>query len=178
MKPSAISTIGPYFPFEFADDMSDLTSLNGAVARGPHITLLGRVLEEGGGPTVNSIVEIWQPDAQGILRHPDDPRFAQADPGFRGFGRARTLPDGSYKLRTVLPGAGNGRAPHINVAVMAIGLTWRYVTTLFFSEAPDPVLECVPAERRARLIAVQEADGVYRFDILLRGEDETPFFAD
>jgi protocatechuate 3,4-dioxygenase alpha subunit len=178
MIPSPNSTIGPYFPFEFADELSDLTVLDGVTARGPHITLTGRVLEEGGAPTVNSIVEIWQPDAAGILRHPADPRFAQADPGFRGFGRARTLPDGSYKLRTVLPGAGNGRAPHINVAVLAIGLTWRYVTTLFFSEARDPVLDCVPAARRGRLIALQESADVYRFDILLRGADETPFFAD
>ena len=178
MKPTAISTIGPYFPYEFADDACDLTSLNGIAAKGEHITIVGKVLEEGGGPTLNSIVEIWQPDAQGILRHPSDPRFAEADPGFRGFGRARTLPDGSFKIRTIMPGAGNGRAPHINVGVMAIGLTWRYVTTLFFSEASDPVLDCVPSARRGLLVAQREAHGVYRFDIRLRGENETPFFAD
>lgn len=175
---SPISTIGPYFPYEFADEMHDLTSLNGVHAKGEHITVAGKILEEGGEPTVNSIIEIWQPDAAGILRHPSDPRFAQVDPGFRGFGRARTLPDGSYSLRTVLPGAGNGRAPHINVSVMAIGLTWRYLTTLFFSDATDPVLDCVPAARRSLLIAKKQADGTYRFDIQLRGENETPFFAD
>ena len=175
---SPISTIGPYFPFEFADDMCDLTSLNGVKAKGEHITIVGKVLEEGGAPTLNSIVEIWQPDAAGILRHPSDPRFAQADPGFRGFGRARTMADGSFTLRTVIPGAGNGRAPHINVSVMAIGLTWRYVTTLFFSDAADPVLECVPVARRSLLIAQKQADGTYRFDLNLRGQNETPFFAD
>ena len=178
MKTSPNSTIGPYFPYEFADDACDLTSLNGIAAKGEVITLVGKVLEEGGGPTLNSIVEIWQPDAQGILRHPDDPRFSQADPGFRGFGRARTLADGSFKIRTVMPGAGNGRAPHINLSVVAIGLTWRSLTTVFFSEASDPVLECVPVERRRLLIAKREGDGVYRFDVQLRGENETPFFAD
>ncbi len=175
---SPISTIGPYFPFEFADDMCDLTSLNGVAAKGEHITITGRLLEEGGAPTLNSIVEIWQPDAAGILRHPSDPRFAQADPGFRGLGRARTMADGTFTLRTVIPGAGNGRAPHINVSVMAIGLTWRYVTTLFFSDAPDPVLDCVPEARRSLLIAKKQGDGTYRFDIQLRGENETPFFCD
>jgi protocatechuate 3,4-dioxygenase, alpha subunit len=175
---SPISTIGPYFPFEFADDMCDLTSLNGVKAQGEHITITGKVLEEGGAGTLNSIVEIWQPDAAGILRHPNDPRFVQADPGFRGFGRARTMADGSFTLRTVLPGAGNGRAPHINVSIMAIGLTWRYLTTLFFSDSPDPVLDCVPKERRSLLIAQRQADGSYRFDINLRGENETPFFQD
>lgn len=178
MKPTAISTIGPYFPYEFADDACNLTSLNGVVAKGEHITIVGKMLEEGGAPTLNSIVEIWQPDAAGILRHPSDPRFNEADSGFRGFGRARTLPDGSFQLRTVMPGAGNGRAPHINVGVMAIGLTWRYITTIFFSEASDPVLDCVPEARRHLLIAKKQADGTYRFDIQLRGENETPFFAD
>ncbi len=175
---SPVSTIGPFFPFEFADAMSDLTKLNGRTAQGEHIIIHGRVLEEGGAPTRNSIVEIWQPDANGILRHPDDPRFAQADPGFRGFGRARTLPDGSFKLITVMPGASAERAPHINVRVLAIGVTRPLVTTIFFSEAKDPVLDCVPAGRRRLLVARKQPDGSYRFDVILRGDAETPFFAD
>lgn len=175
---SPVSTIGPFFPFEFADELSDLTKVNGQIADGEHITIAGRVLEEGGLPTRNSIVEIWQPDAYGILKHPDDPQFAKADRGFRGFGRARTHPDGSFKLRTVMPGATELRAPHINVRILAIGVTRPLVTTIFFSEAADPVLTCVPEARRQLLIPHQEANGVYRFDVILRGENETPFFAD
>lgn len=171
---SPFCTIGPYFPFEFADDLSDIAQ----GAMGEPITIVGRVLEEGGAPTRNSIVEIWQPDANGILNHPLDPRYAQRDPGFKGFGRARTLPDGSYRLRTIMPGAMSERAPHINVMVLAIGLTRRVVTTIFFSDAADPVLDCVLVERRELLIARRDADGVYRFDIHLRGENETPFFCD
>lgn len=172
MPVSPFGTIGPYFPFAFADEWNDMTD------GGDGIVLAGRVLEEGGAPTRNTILEFWQPDAKGILHHPDDPRYAQRDRSFRGFGRARTEADGSYSLRTAMPGAGNGRAPHINVAVLAIGLTRRYVTTLFFSDAADPVLECVPAERRSLLIAKKQTDGTYRFDIQLRGENETPFFCD
>lgn len=175
---SPVSTIGPFFPFEFADEMSDLTSLHGQIADGEHITIVGRVLEEGGAPTRNSIVEIWQPDTYGILKHPDDPRFGQADRGFRGFGRARTHPDGSFKLRTVMPGATDKRAPHINVRICAIGVTRPLVTTIFFSEAADPVLDCVPAERRKLLVVSKQPDGAYQFDVILRGEGETPFFAD
>jgi len=175
---SPVSTIGPFFPFDFADEMSDLTKLGGKTAQGEHIVIVGRVLEQDGAPTRNSIVEIWQPDFQGILRHPDDPRFADVDPGFRGFGRARTHPDGSFKLITVMPGASAGRAPHINVRILAIGVTRPLVTTIFFSEAADPVLNCVPAERRKLLVACEQADGNYRFDVILRGEGETPFFAD
>ncbi|MEO8100680.1 MAG: protocatechuate 3,4-dioxygenase subunit alpha [Acidobacteriota bacterium] len=172
---SPFCTIGPFFPFEFADELSDMAEH----AIGTPIIVTGRVLEEGLGPTRNSIVEFWQPDSNGIFRHPLDPRFAEADPGFPGFGRARTDHDGWYRIRTVLPGAPVGRAPHINVMVLAIGLTRRLVTTVFFSDAPDPVLECVPPALRSRLIAGKHPDTeTYRFDLILRGENETPFFAD
>lgn len=166
---SPFGTIGPFFPFEFADEWSDI---------GEGIVIAGRVLEEGGVPTRNSILEFWQPDSKGILHHPSDPRYEERDRNFRGFGRARTEADGSYSIRTILPGASGDRAPHINVMVLAIGLTRRLVTTMFFSDAPDPVLDCVPSERRQLLIASRQADGTYRFDIHLRGENETPFFCD
>jgi protocatechuate 3,4-dioxygenase, alpha subunit len=91
------------------------------------------VLEEGNLPTRNSVVEIWQPDANGIFRHPLDPRCAQADPGFCGWGRSRTDAQGNYHFRTVLPGSYTGedgapRCPHINVMILGIGLTHRLVT--------------------------------------------------
>lgn len=171
---SPFCTIGPFFPFTFADELSDLTK----GARGEQIVIQGRILEEGGAPTRNSIIEIWQPDSNGILNHPMDPRYAQRDPGFRGFGRARTEADGTYSLRTIMPGATPERAPHINAMVLAIGLTRRLVTTIFFSDAPDPVLNCVPAERQHLLIARKQSEGIYSFDFMLRGEGETPFFTD
>jgi protocatechuate 3,4-dioxygenase beta subunit len=80
--------------------------------------------------------------------------------------------------------------------VLAIGLTRRLVTTVFFTDGleqvnrpelvNDPVLDCVadPA-RRARMFAIRdqgsngaEALPAYRFDIVTRGEAETPFFLD
>jgi protocatechuate 3,4-dioxygenase alpha subunit len=192
--PSPYCTIGPFFPVEFADDSSDLTQFEGRSARGQHIVLVGRILEKGNKPTVNTILEMWQPDANGVFRHPLDPRCAQADPGFFGWGRARTDREGWYRFRTVLPGAsretdGTLRCPHANLMVLAIGLTRRLVTTVFFSDAPDrvddPVLNCVQdAAARRRLFAVRDqaldAEGipVYRFDLVLQGENETPFFLD
>jgi len=193
MTPSVYCTIGPFFPSQFSDGCNDLTHHNGKPARGQHILLSGRVLEEGGLPTVNTILEIWQPDANGIFRHPLDPRCGQADPGFFGWGRAKTDAQGRYEFRTVLPGAyewdGALRCPHLNVMVLAIGLTRRLVTAAFFPETSgavsDPVLDCVPDEAaRARLIAQRDppadSNGAlgYRFDLILRGPDETPFFLD
>jgi protocatechuate 3,4-dioxygenase alpha subunit len=192
---SPYCTIGPFFPGQFAEGCGDLTNFNGNQARGRHILLTGQVFEEGRRPIQNSIVEIWQPDADGVFHHPLDPRSDDADPGFFGWGRARTDADGNYSFRTVMPGAyvtedGRVRCPHINLMVLAIGLTRRLVTTIFFADAPaassDPLLNCVsdPA-RRARMFAVAEKKSnggaelpVYRFDIVTRGEGETPFFLD
>jgi protocatechuate 3,4-dioxygenase beta subunit len=177
-------TTGPYFPVEFSDGSEDLTHRDGLTALGRHILLAGRVLELGAKPTRNMVIEIWQADANGVLRHPLDPRCAQADPGLWGWGRARTSAEGWYRLRTVMPGACAGRAPHINVAILGIGLTRRLVTTVFFAEDRDPVLECVPAGLRGRLLPRRDpalddagAEG-WRWDVILRGEDETPFFLD
>jgi protocatechuate 3,4-dioxygenase alpha subunit len=190
---SPYGTIGPFFPFAFVDDCNDLTEFEGRKAEGQHIWLGGTVVEEGNVPTGNTLLEIWQPDANGIFRHPLDPRYAEADPGFFGWGRARTDGQGFYKFRTVLPGRsreedGALRCAHANLTVLAIGLTRRLVTTIFFSEsletADDPVLECVPRATRSRLFARRDdtlsSSGLagYRFDIVLRGENETPFFLD
>ena len=76
--------------------------------------------------------------------------------------------------------------------LLAIGVTRRLVTTVFFSETPDsvrdPVLDCVadPAARArilARRVPIDGCDGgldlpLYRYDIVTRGEGETPFFVD
>ena len=187
-------TTGPYFPREFSDGSEDLTRRDGNIARGQHLLLIGRVLELDAKPTWNMVLEIWQPDATGIFRHPLDSRAKQADPGFWGWGRARTAKDGWYRFTTILPGVyrdenGIERCPHINCTVLGIGLTRRLVTTIFFSDTPDavsdPVLSCVPDPvLRRRLFAQRDpsldAAGVpaYRFDIILRGEGETPFFVD
>lgn len=192
--PSPFSTIGPFFLKPLVENCDDLTSRDGQTARGQHIALAGRLVEEGGKPVLNAILEIWQADAAGVFRHPLDPRHAEADPGFGGWGRARSDKDGRYQFRTIVPGAsrepdGTRRCPHINLMVLAIGLTRRLVTTIFFADTPDsvsdPVLHCVSGQNaRQRLFAVRDAsldsNGVpgYRFDIVLRGENETPFFAD
>jgi protocatechuate 3,4-dioxygenase alpha subunit len=192
LVPSSYSTIGPFFLKPLVDGFEDLTLCNDKIARGKHILLAGRVFEEGNVGVLNAIVEIWQADANGVFAHPLDPRSAEADPGFFGWGRARTDRDGRYQFRTILPGPSREetgvRCPHINVMVLAIGLTRRLVTTAFFSDTPDavddPVWNCVPSRTRSRLHVARDESldrgGVpaYRFDIVLRGENETPFFLD
>jgi protocatechuate 3,4-dioxygenase beta subunit len=187
MVVSPYCTIGPYFPAGFVDGCDDLTHYRGGVARGQHIVLSGRILQEGGVATKNTILEIWQADANGIFRHSLDKRCREADPGFAGWGRARSDAEGWYRIRTVVPGTYGDRCPHANLMILAIGLTRRLVTTVFFPNAPDvdpdtirdPVLDCVTdAAARKRLFAKREGAAEYRFDLILRGENETPFFLD
>jgi protocatechuate 3,4-dioxygenase beta subunit len=46
----------------------------------------GRVLEQGGQPCVNAVLEAWQADAAGSFAHLLDPDAAAADPGFLAWG--------------------------------------------------------------------------------------------
>jgi protocatechuate 3,4-dioxygenase alpha subunit len=176
--PTGEATIGPFFPPRYVDPgANDLTQFEGSSAKGEVIEIRGRVVQEDGAPLENLIVEIWQPDAQGIFRHPADARHAQADPNLLGWGRAATDRDGRYVFRTIKPGAPQGRLAHVNFMVMFSGLMRILKTTMFFENGTDPVLGAVPDPRKELLIAKKQ-DGAFVFDIRLRGENETPFFDD
>jgi len=76
---------------------------------------------------------------------------------------------------------GSTQAPHLVVLVFARGLVKHLLTRIYFEGEPanvaDPLLECVPAERRATLLAKQDASGVYQWNVVLQGTDaETVFF--
>ena len=134
----------------------------------------------------DGLVEIWQADPDGRFEHPDDPRGAQAYPGFRGFGRCPTDADGHFTFRTLKPGAlpdGDGgiEAPHLDVSVFARGLLNRVVTRIYFPDeaaanAVDPVLRGLSGHAVGLLTATALLDSSLRFDIQLQGDDETPFF--
>ena len=108
-------------------------------------------------------------------------------PGFTGFGRSGTVAGGRFEFVTIKPGpvpaAGGGlQAPHIEVGVFARGMLKRLVTRIYFPDeeaanAADPVLSSLTASARATLVAVDEGDGVLRFDIRAQGDGETAFFA-
>jgi protocatechuate 3,4-dioxygenase alpha subunit len=152
-------TLGPFFPREFAQGANELVSGKDS------IQITGRVTELDGKPLDNVVIEIWQADAQGRY---DNPQFF-------GWGRAATDANGVYTFRTLKPGSVAGRLPHINFLILYSGLMRQLQTTMFFELASDPVLNVVKAKER--LIAKSEGT-VYRFDLRLRGEGETPFFDD
>ena len=155
---------------------------------GERIRIEGRILDGNGAPVPDALVEIWQADGQGYFNHPADPHQAEADRHFRGFGRSGTDGRGQYAFQTVKPGpvpfdAQRLQAPHISVTLFVRGLPNRLVTRLYFEDEPtnasDPILQYVPEDRRATLLARrqwEEAVAVYRFDIILQGAGETAFF--
>jgi protocatechuate 3,4-dioxygenase alpha subunit len=156
-------TLGPFFPREFAQGASDLAGER----KDGVIEITGRVTQADGKPLDNVVLELWQADARGRFDNPD----------FFGWGRAATDADGVYRFRTIRPGAVEGRAPHVNLLLLYSGLMRQLQTVMFFDAAPDPVLDAVPAHRRKLLVARRDGS-VYRFDVRLRGEGETPFFDD
>lgn len=191
-KPDGITpsqTVGPYFAYAltpgsryaFSTLAGDDLVTDDAV--GERIVLTGRVTDGAGNPVPDAMIEIWQADGAG--RYPDT--RAGANAAFTGFGRSETVDGGTFRFRTVKPGAvpgATGQAPHINVGVFARGILRRMFTRIYFDDeaanAGDAALALVPPERRATLIARRDGtDGGqprYLFDIRLQGENETVFF--
>jgi protocatechuate 3,4-dioxygenase beta subunit len=161
---------------------------------GERIAVHGRVTDENGRAVPHTLVEIWQANAGGRYRHVNDGYLAPLDPGFGGCGRTLTDADGHYRFLTVKPGAypwPNGpntwRPAHIHFSLFGEAFAQRLVTQMYFEGDPlvplCPIVATIPDPRaRDRLIAPLDMDAAtpfdhlaYRFDIVLRGRDETPF---
>jgi protocatechuate 3,4-dioxygenase alpha subunit len=178
-------TVGPYVTIGF--EPGALTDLAPEGVAGERVTLSGRVFDGAGKPVTDAALEIWQANAQGKYAHPEDAQDKPIDARFRGFGRCLTDAQGTYRFRTVKPGRvpgpdGRLQAPHIVVTVFMRGLLRQLLTRVYFPEDPanadDPVLQLVPAARRATLIA-RRATGdrdALEWNVILQGRDETVFF--
>ena len=169
-----------------AAGMVDLTVGNPS---GERIAIEGRVLDGDGAPVPDAVLEVWQANAAGRYNHPDDRREdAPLDPGFRGFGRVATGADGEFRLVTIKPGPVPGRgnawqAPHINVALFARGLLRHLYTRIYSADDPAQRGRSAAVVDRGRKAARHLAGPagepgeppVWRFDIVLQGENETAF---
>jgi protocatechuate 3,4-dioxygenase, alpha subunit len=152
---------------------------------GERIRIEGRVFDGDGNIVPDSMLEIWQADAQGRFNAPQDERSNAA---FRYFGRCGTNDEGKFFFQTIKPGSVPGpnskpQAPHILLAVYGRGMTRQAQTRIYFSDevtnASDPILALVPSERRETLVAVRHESvngAVYRLNIHLQGPGETVFF--
>jgi protocatechuate 3,4-dioxygenase beta subunit len=170
-------TEGPYYPRAIpADADADLLRVagQGAPARGVPLLLAGVVRGPDGAALAGARVEIWQADVQGIYLHPRDPRQAERDAGFQGYGRAVADGAGRYAFRTIRPGLYPGRTRHIHLRAQSASGEGALTTQVYFPDEPanetDGLLRRLPAAARALLIArVTPMDGGQRaeFDIFL-----------
>jgi protocatechuate 3,4-dioxygenase beta subunit len=122
-------TDGPFYPprawrAQWNDWDADLTRVSerGRTmhAGGEHLGLELVVLDTNGRTIDGADVEIWQCDRLRHYRHPEVPRDEAAvgkswDPGFQGFGAARSNRAGELAFRTIKPVAYPGRTPHIHI---------------------------------------------------------------
>jgi len=179
------------------EDDADLTTNagTGAEALGERIIVTGRVLDEDGTPQPRTLVEIWQCNAAGRYVHDADQHPAPLDPNFVGRGRCVTDDAGTYRFLTIKPGAypwrnhpNAWRPAHIHFSLFGPALVTRLITQMYFPGDPlhelDPIMGSVPREHRSRMIGAydhtitQEEWALgYRFDIVLRGPEATPFEA-
>lgn len=194
LKESPSQTAGPYVHIGLTPNFSGITGViphdlgNTMVSdevRGERITVTGRVVDGGGNPVNDCVVEIWQADAAGLYNSPAEHRGG-ADPNFSGWGRCPVDADGRYRFETIKPGpvpGPNGKlmAPHISFWIVARGINIGLQTRMYFSDeeaanASDPILSRArPMKRDHTLVGRREAD-VVTFDIYLQGENETVFF--
>lgn len=192
LKESPSQTAGPYVHIGCVPNFCDITGVYpedlgarmvNAKTKGERITVKGTIYDGTGTPLKDALVEIWQADAAGLYPG-NDPRGA-ADPNFTGWGRqAGDYDTGEWQFDTIRPGAvpfpdGRMMAPHISLWIVARGINIGLNTRMYFPDADnsaDPLLTRIEHQNRvATLIAEEETDGVYRFDIYLQGEKETVF---
>jgi protocatechuate 3,4-dioxygenase beta subunit len=194
--PHTISEIsGPVFGHSaIGENDHDLTRQHHDEPQGERVIVTGRVLDEDGRAVPHTLVEIWQANAAGRYAHTRDNHPAPLDPNFTGAGRTLTDQNGEYRFVTVKPGAypwrnhhNAWRPAHIHFSLYGPAWVTRLVTQMYFPGDPlfpyDPILQSIPDEKaRQRLVARFDLDITepewalgYRFDIVLRGRESTPF---
>jgi protocatechuate 3,4-dioxygenase beta subunit len=195
--PQSLSEMtGPVFG---GDDLraadGDLTRQHDGEPLGERIVVSGRLLDDNARPIAGALIEVWQCNAAGRYRHVVDDHDAPLDPNFSGGGRVLTDAQGRYRFVTIKPGAypwrnhyNAWRPAHIHFSVFGIGLVQRLVTQMYFPGDPllayDPMYNSVPERARHLLISHFDWESTipnialaYRFDVILRGRDETPMEA-
>jgi protocatechuate 3,4-dioxygenase beta subunit len=173
---------------------SDLTGRHVGEPLGERIIVTGRVLDSGGRPVPDTLVEIWQANASGRYAHGVDDHPAPLDVNFDGAGRCMTDGAGRYRFITIKPGAypwknhlNAWRPAHIHFSLFGRAFTQRLITQMYFPGDPlfaqDPIFNSVPgASARERMVARLDLEVTqpgwalgYQWDIVLRGTEATVF---
>ena len=159
--PLAPMTDGPFYPpsrwrERWPDWDADLTVVRRGGreqrARGEWLDLQAQVVDSDGRTLDNAEVEIWQCDALAQYRHTQVAE--EGDPGFAGFGAARSDAQGRVRFRTIRPVPYPGRTPHIHVKLRH-GSFGELTSQLFVKDdagnTRDFLWRAVPAAEREAL---------------------------
>jgi protocatechuate 3,4-dioxygenase, alpha subunit len=158
-EPTPSQTVGPFFTIGLCTrPQHELVPVGSEGA----LAISGRVTDGDGEPVTDAVVEAW--DREG-----------------RHFGRCGTDAAGAYQLVSARPAGCDGQAPHLAVLIFARGLLKPLLTRMYLPDeeeanAADPVLSGLEPDEQATLVARTDTDGL-TFDIRLRGEGQTTFFA-
>lgn len=163
--PTADNILGPYYR-QGAPFARDLTT---ADMPGTRFDLSGRVLTPECEPIAGAVLDFWQADDGGSYDNDggDDPPNGE----YVLRGKVETAADGSYSLRTIVPGRYlNGdryRPAHIHVTVSAAG--FPSLTTQLYFEG-DPYNESDPFVVEALIMKVRDVgdEKAGTFDFVLR----------
>ncbi len=166
----------------------------GEMALGPRLIVHGTLRDETGRGVPDALIEVWQANAGGRYRHKKEGYLAPLDPNFGGCGRMITDAEGRYRFTTIQPGAypwPNGpndwRPAHIHFSVFGHSFAQRLITQMYFEGDPliplCPIVGSIPsAEAVTALTATLDIEATkpmdslaYRFDITLRGPNQTHF---
>ena len=174
-------TEGPFYPDHLPlDTDNDLLILNDALtpAVGDVTYLSGRILDSGGAPIRNALVEIWQCDHNGAYLHSGTGNADHRDKNFQGFGRFSTGSTGEYLFRTIKPVSYPGRCPHVHFAIKMKGRE-KWTTQCYIKGEPsnekDGVWRGIRDEKQRESVTVDFAplkdakagELAARFDIVM-----------
>ncbi len=177
---------------QYDNDLTKNGTSNGEPI-GERIVVSGQVTDDKGRPIPNTLIEIWQANSAGRYIHDLDQHDAPLDPNFFGAGRTLTDKNGYYKFYTIKPGAypwGNHhnawRPNHIHFSLFGTHFETRLVTQMYFPGDPlfqfDPIFQGIPKHAQSLLVSDFKLELTepnfalgYEFNIVLRGQNATPF---
>ena len=134
------------------------------------IVIEGIIRDGDGVPINDAMIEAWLPDAFSV-------EAAHPIPGFR---RIPSDDAGAFRLELSQATTPRLGEPAAYITVFARGLSKHQFSAVFLDDdaglAESAILQQVPSERRATLIASKRGPAHYHWDIWMQTDKETVFF--
>lgn len=175
--PVSSQTVGPYFRIglEYLANQDEVPSI---VPAGM-IEIRGRVLDRDWLPVPDAMLEFSIDACARRLLGGNETESGIPE----GFRRVATDENGGFALAIARPAAETESDAHLMVLIFARGLLRHLISRMYLGDEVrddnDAVLMRIPPDRRATLLACADKQrvGLYWWDVVLQGSNETVFFA-